>query len=104
MCIRDSSYTKAGVAAAKKEAKKTVNQGLTNPFNPIGTNKLPIAGESSTFTLEGLKGKNYVGYDPTINEYFGFYYGIEEACASELQIYKWEDGLDFGNDLLYSSL
>jgi len=83
-------------------AKKTVNQGLTNPFNPIGTNKLPIAGESSTFTLEGLKGKNYVGYDPTINEYFGFYYGIEEACASELQIYKWEDGLDFGNDLLYS--
>jgi hypothetical protein len=82
-------------------AKKTVNQGLINPFNTIGVNKLPIAGESSTFTLEGLRGKNYVGYDPTINEYFGFYYGIEEACASELQIYKWEDGLDFGNDTIH---
>ncbi len=82
-------------------AKRPVNQGLTNPFNPIGTNKLPIVGESSTFTFEGFKGKNYIGYDPTINEYFGFYYGIEDACNSDVQIYKWEDGLDFGNDLLY---
>jgi hypothetical protein len=82
-------------------AKKTVNQGLTNPFNPIGINKLPVAGESSTFTFEGLRGKNYSGYDPTINEYFGFYYGIEEACSTDVQIYKWEDGLNFGNDLLY---
>jgi len=82
-------------------AKKTVNQGLTNPFNPIGINKLPIAGESSTFTFEGLKGKNYIGYDPTINEYFGFFYGIEDACTSDIQIYKWEDGLNFGDDTTY---
>ena len=82
-------------------AKKTVNQGLTNPFNPIGTNRLPIAGESSTFTFEGLKGKKYSGYDPTINEYFGFYYGIEDACASEVQIYKWEKNVNYGDDAIY---
>jgi hypothetical protein len=82
-------------------AKKTVNQGLTNPFSPIGIKKLPIAGESSTFTLVGLKGKNYLGYDPTISEYFGFYYGIEEACASEVQIYKWEKNVNYGDDAIY---
>lgn len=83
-------------------AKKRVNQGVTNPFKPVGDIKPAINGESPTFTIEGFKGKNYVGHDPTINEYFGFFYGIEDACASDIQIYAWEDGLNFGNDLIYS--
>ena len=81
-------------------AKRPVNQGTTNPFETIGIKKVPFAGESSSFTLVGNKGKNYIGYDPTINEYFGFYYNIEDACSS-VEVYRWEEDEDYGDDTIY---
>jgi hypothetical protein len=81
-------------------AKRPVNQGTTNPFDTIGVKKSPYAGESSSFTLVGNKGKNYTGYDPTINEYFGFYYNIEDACSS-VEIYRWDENEDYGDDAIY---
>jgi hypothetical protein len=81
-------------------AKRPVNQGTTNPFNTVGFKKDPFTGESSTFTLVGNKGKNYVGYDPTINEYFGFYYSIEDACNS-IEIYRWDEDENYGDDSIY---
>jgi hypothetical protein len=81
-------------------AKRPVNQGTTNPFDTVGIKKVPLVGESSSFTLVGNKGKNYTGYDPTINEYFGFYYNIEDACSS-VEVYRWDENEDYGDDAIY---
>ena len=81
-------------------AKRPVNQGTTNPFDTVGIKKVPLVGESSSFTLVGNKGKNYTGYDPTINEYFGFYYNIEDACNS-VEVYRWDENEDYGDDTIY---
>ena len=82
------------------KAKRPVNQGTTNPFDTTGFKKDPFMGESSSFTLVGNKGKNYKGYDPTINEYFGFYYSIEDAC-NNLEIYRWDEDENYGDDTIY---
>ena len=82
------------------KAKRPVNQGTTNPVDTRGFKKDPFMGESSSFTLVGNKGKNYKGYDPTINEYFGFYYSIEDACNS-VEIYRWDENEDYGDDAIY---
>jgi hypothetical protein len=81
-------------------AKRPVNQGTTTPFDTIGFKKDPFTGESSSFTVVGSKGKNYKGYDPTINEYFGFYYNIEDACSS-VEIYRWDENENYGDDAIY---
>lgn len=81
-------------------AKRPVSQGTTNPFDTVGFKKDPFKGESSSFTLVGNRGKNYVGYDPTINEYFGFYYSIEDACNS-VEIYRWDEDENYGDDSIY---
>jgi hypothetical protein len=82
------------------KAKRPVNQGTTNPIDTRGFKKDPFMGESSSFTLVGNKGKNYTGYDPTINEYFGFYYNIEDACSS-VEIYRWDEDENYGDDGVY---
>jgi hypothetical protein len=82
------------------KAKRPVNQGTTNPVDTRGFKKDPFMGESSSFTLVGNKGKNYKGYDPTINEYFGFYYSIEDACDS-VEIYRWDENENYGDDSIY---
>ena len=81
----------------QNKAKLPVNLGKTNPFDVLGFKKDAIVGESPTFTLVGSKGKNYVGTDPTINEYFGHYFGIEYSCNG-VEIYKWDAEKNYGDD------
>ncbi len=81
----------------QNKAKLPVGVGKTNPFGVVGKKKDSVNGETPTFTLVGEKGKNYVGTDPTINEYFGHYFGIEYAC-NNIQIYKWDPEKNYGDD------
>ena len=81
-------------------AKRPVNQGTTTPASSLGYKHKPRVGYTSSFDLVGKKGKNYSGYDPTINEYFGFYYGLEDACNS-IKIYDWKEDINYGNDNIY---
>lgn len=84
------------------KANLPVSLGTTNPFQTKGFAKDAVIGETSTFTIEGKKGLNYTGYDPTINEYFGFYYGIQDACNTIAQIYTWDGEENYGNDTTYN--
>jgi len=85
----------------QNKANLPVNVGNTNPFDVSGFKKDAVTGESSTFTLVGQRGKNYVGTDPTINEYFGNYFGIEYACEG-VDIYKWDPEKNYGDDLEFN--
>jgi len=84
------------------KANLPVNLGTTNPFQTKGFAKDAFVGETSTFTVEGKKGLNYVGYDPTINEYFGFYYGIQDACNTIASVYLWDGEENYGDDTTYN--
>ena len=81
-------------------AKRPVNQGTTTPAKTTAYKHKSNIGYSSSFDLTGKRGKNYSGYDPTINEYFGFYYGLETACES-VKIYDWKEDINYGNDQIY---
>lgn len=83
------------------KANLPVSLGTTNPFQTKGFAKDAVIGETSTFTIEGKKGLNYTGYDPTINEYFGFYYGIKDACDTIVQVHIWDGEENYGDDTIY---
>ena len=85
----------------QNKAKRPVNTGLTNPFDTSGLTKNAIVGDTPTFNVKGVKGKNYIGYDPSINEYFGFYLGIQDACNTQVEVYEWDGTKNYGDDSIY---
>lgn len=85
----------------QNKANLPVNNGFTNPFDTKGDVKNAIIGDTPTFNVKGYKGLNYTGYDPSINEYFGFYYGIQDACNTTAKIYEWDGTKNYGDDSLY---
>ena len=86
----------------QNKAQKPVSNGTTNPFSTTGKGKDAIIGETPTFSIKGKKGLNYTGYDPSINEYFGFYYSIEDACNTTVKVYDWDGTENYGDDTIYN--
>ena len=79
------------------KAQKPVYQGQTSISGNNGDLNESIQGESITFGINGNIGNRITGTDPTINQYFGVYYGNTDFCNTDHNITNWYINTDYTN-------
>jgi hypothetical protein len=87
----------------QQAALKPVYLGKNSVIENQGDIKQSLTGDVTGLSVTGNPSTKVSGLDPTINEYFGVYYTMEDFCDDSSGIfYDWESGINYGDDTTFN--